>query len=128
MREIQMTCIICPVGCTLKVTLDENERFISVKGNRCPKGEIYAKDEITDPKRVLTSSVLVINGVSPLVSVKTDRAIPKKLINDVMKIVRSTRVKAPINIEDVIVENVLGTGANLIATKSVNASNSESNP
>ncbi|MGC8705150.1 MAG: DUF1667 domain-containing protein [Athalassotoga sp.] len=119
MREIQMTCIICPVGCTLKVTLDDDGKFLSVKGNRCPKGEIYAKDEVTDPKRVLTSSVKVINGKIPLVSVKTDRSIPKRLIGEAMKVIKSAHVEAPVKVEDIIIENFLNTGANLIATRSV---------
>ncbi len=119
MKETQMTCIICPVGCALKVTLDDNGKFVSVKGNRCPKGEIYAKDEVEDPKRVLTSSVKVVNGKMPLVSVKTDRSIPKRLIGEAMKAIKSTSVDAPVKVEDIIIENFLNTGANLIATRSV---------
>lgn len=122
MKTIEMTCIVCPIGCDLKVTLDDTGKFLSVKGNRCPKGEIYARDEVTDPKRVLTSSVKVINGKMPLASVKTDKTIPKRLIKDAMIIIKSTKVTAPVKIGDVIVENILNTEANVVATRSVKAS------
>lgn len=123
MKTIEMTCIVCPIGCDLKVTIDDEGKFLSVKGNRCPKGEIYAKDEMTDPKRVLTSSIAVINGGISLVSVKTDVAIPKRIINDAMKIIKSKKIDAPVKMGDVLIENILGTGANIIATRSVDSHN-----
>lgn len=119
MKTIEMTCIVCPIGCDLRVTIDDEGKYFSVKGNRCPKGEIYASDEITDPKRVLTSSIAVINGKISLVSVKTDAAIPKRLINDAMKIIKLKKIDAPVKIGDILINNILDTGANIIATRSV---------
>ncbi len=127
MKTVEMTCIVCPIGCDLKVTLDDEGKFVSVKGNRCPKGEIYARDEVTDPKRVLTSSVKVIGGQMPLVSVKTDKTIPKRLIKDAMSIIKSKEVKAPISLGDVIVEDILNTGANVVATRSVGSPQNKDN-
>ncbi len=120
MKTVEMTCIVCPIGCDLKVTLDDEGKFVSVKGNRCPKGEIYARDEVTDPKRILTSSIKVIGGQMPLVSVKTDKAIPKRLIKDAMSVIRSKEIKAPVKMGDLIIENILNTGVNVVATRSVN--------
>jgi|YelNatPaOPRAMG01_1025707.scaffolds.fasta_scaffold13067_1 CxxC motif-containing protein len=121
MKTVEMTCIVCPIGCDLKVTLDDEGHFVSVKGNRCPKGELYARDEVTDPKRVLTSSVKVVGGKMSLVSVKTDRTIPKRLIRDTMSIIKSRKVKAPVKMGDVIVENILDTGSNVVATRTVDS-------
>lgn len=118
-RVIDMTCIVCPIGCHLKVTVDENGKFVSVTGNRCPRGEAYAKEEVTDPKRVLPTSVKVIEGELPLVSVRTEKAIPKKMIFEAMKVIKSTQVNAPVKRGQIIVENILNTGVNLIATRTV---------
>jgi CxxC motif-containing protein len=90
-----------------------------IEGNRCPRGEAYAREEITDPKRVLATSVKVLGGDYPLVSVRTDRPIPKRLIPTIMEIVRGLCVKAPVEIGQVLVANLAGTGANLIATRRV---------
>jgi CxxC motif-containing protein len=90
-----------------------------IEGNRCPRGEAYAREEITDPKRVLATSVKVLGGDYPLVSVRTDRPIPKRLIPEIMEIVRGLCVKAPVEIGQVLVANLAGTGANLIATRRV---------
>lgn len=121
-REI--TCICCPVGCTLRV------RFSSagascIQGNRCSRGEAYAKEELSNPKRILTTSVKVLYGEYPLVSVRTDLPIPKHLIFEAMKIIRTLSVTAPIEIGQVLLENILGTGARLIATRTVYARSSQ---
>ncbi len=121
-KVIDMTCVVCPIGCHLKVTVDENGKFVSVTGNRCPRGEAYAKEEITDPKRVLPTSVKVIGGELPLVSVRTERAIPKRLIFDAMNVIKSIQVNAPVRRGQVIVKNILDTDVNLIATRTVKKS------
>ena len=118
-KVIDMTCVVCPMGCHLKVAVDENGKFVSVAGNRCPRGEAYAKEEVTDPKRVLPTSVKVVEGELPLVSVRTEKAIPKRLIFEAMKVIKSTQVNAPVKRGQIIVENILDTGVNLIATRTV---------
>jgi CxxC motif-containing protein len=90
-----------------------------IEGNRCPRGEAYAREEITDPKRVLATSVKVLGGDYPLVSVRTDRPIPKRLIPTIMEIVRGLCIKAPVEIGQVLVANLAETGANLIVTRRV---------
>ncbi len=118
-KVIDMTCLVCPIGCHLKVTVDESGKFVSVTGNGCPRGEAYAKEEITDPKRVLPTSVKIVDGEMPLVSVRTERAIPKRLIFDAIKIIKFTQVNAPVKRGQIIVENILDTGVNIIATRTV---------
>ncbi len=107
------------MGCQMKVTLDDDGKFVSVKGNRCPKGEAYARDEVTDPKRVVTSSVKVVGGKMQLVSVKTDGTIPKRLILDAMKSIKSSSVDAPVKCGDKVIKDLLNTGVNVVATRTV---------
>ncbi len=114
-NEIELICIICPIGCSIKVykVLDN----IKIEGALCPRGVNYARQEILDPKRIVMSVVKVKNGDLPVVSVKTDVPIPKKCINEIMRLTALIEVEAPIKIGQVIVKDVCG--ANLIATREV---------
>lgn len=117
MMKKEFICIRCPMGCPLTVTMEGDE--VTVTGNTCPRGEEYGKKELLNPTRVITSSVNVINGVIPMVSVKTKQDIPKGRIFDVMKEIRQTTVNAPVRIGDVILANCAGTGVDIVATKNV---------
>ncbi|MCC9295034.1 DUF1667 domain-containing protein [Clostridium sp. MT-14] len=117
----EYTCIICPNGCEIEVDI-EKEKPISIKGASCKKGEKYVKMEIVDPRRTITTSVLVENGVVPLVSIRLTNPIPKAYIFKVMDKIKSIKVKAPIKIGQVIVNNIFGLGSDLIATKNVKVS------
>lgn len=110
-------CIGCPMGCPLTVTIDGAD--IKVEGNTCPVGDRYAKKEVTNPTRVVTSSVRVSGADIARVSVKTESDIPKGKIFDCMKEISSVTVEAPIHIGDIIIENCADTGVNVIATKNV---------
>ena len=112
------TCVICPNGCRLEVEID-GERIVSVAGNLCPRGEKYAKEEVSDPKRTIASSVLVDGGEMEIVSVRLDKAVSKSLIFPIMEVIKGLRVKAPVCIGDVIVHDILSSGADLIATRNV---------
>lgn len=114
---MEMICINCPMGCIMEVTKQGDEYV--VKGNLCPKGKKYAQKECTYPTRVVTSSVYVDQGIFNVVPVKTATDIPKNKIFDVLQVLKNIRVKAPVHIGDIIVENVEGTGVNIIATKEV---------
>lgn len=113
----EFTCICCPLGCQITV-MEENGELV-VTGNNCPKGEKYVIDEMTNPTRMVTSMVEVNGGDIPVVSVKTKEAIPKDKIDDCIKALKGVRVKAPVKIGDVIVDNVAGMGIPVIATKNV---------
>lgn len=115
MEKKRMICINCPMGCSLEV--DINGENITVSGNGCKRGEEYAKNEIRAPKRIVTSTIRVENGERSMVSVKTDREVPKNMIFEVMDVIKKTRISAPVKIGDVVIENVLNTGANIVASQ-----------
>ncbi|MEY8337513.1 DUF1667 domain-containing protein [Lachnospiraceae bacterium 62-35] len=112
-----LICIGCPLGCMMEVSIEKEE--ITVKGNTCPRGEQYAKKEISAPTRIVTSTVCVENGMIPRISVKTQQDIPKDKIFECMEEIRNISVKAPVSIGDIIIENCAGTGVSVIATKNV---------
>ena len=111
----ELTCIICPRGCSLAVNIDAEKTCVS--GNNCPKGEKYGIEECTHPTRTVTSIVRVENRRNTMVSVKTASPVPKEKIFDVMEIIRKTSVKAPIKIGDTVFTNICGT--DIIATKDI---------
>jgi len=115
----EITCIICPIGCKILVEI-EGKKLKIVNGNKCNQGITYAKSEALDPRRMLTSSVLVKNGNWPLVSVKSSQAIPKEKVFDVLNEIKKTIVEAPIYTGSVLIENVQNTKIDIIATKKIN--------
>ena len=118
MKTVNLICIGCPLGCPLTVEMEGSE-VKAVSGNTCPRGDAYARKELTNPTRIVTSTVRVVGGRLAMVSVKTASDIPKGKIFDCVKALKDVEVKAPVKIGDVIVENVAGTGVNIIATKNV---------
>ena len=118
MNTVNLICIGCPLGCPLTVEMEGSE-VKAVSGNTCPRGDAYARKELTNPTRIVTSTVRVAGGRLAMVSVKTASDIPKGKIFDCVKALKDVEVKAPVKIGDVIVENVAGTGVNIIATKNV---------
>ena len=110
----ELTCIVCPRGCRLKIDDDLN-----VTGNSCPRGAKYAVDEMTNPKRMITSIVRVKNRENVVCSVKTSTAVPKGLIFEVMKEIEKVSVDAPTHIGQVVIKDVLGTGSDIIITKEI---------
>lgn len=121
MKLQNLTCIGCPLGCSLKVTLDDAGAVVNVQGNTCPRGDSYARKEITNPTRIVTSTVRVTGSKDSAVtvSVKTDSDISKNKIFDCIKEIKNITVCAPVKIGDVIKANVAGTGVNIVATKNV---------
>lgn len=118
MEKTDLICINCPMGCNLTVT-KADDGSVSVTGNTCPRGEEYGIKEVTAPTRTVTSIVRVTDGEIPMVSVKTAADIPKEKIFEVMKSIRETKTVAPVKIGDIIINNVAGTGVDVVATKNV---------
>ena len=110
----ELICIVCPKGCHLKV---DEENDYSVTGNACPRGAEYGKIELTNPTRVITSTVTCVGGAHPRCSVKTDRPIPKGLIFDCMRALDGIKLTSPVKVGQIVVENVCNTGANFVATR-----------
>ena len=118
MEKRNLICIGCPMGCPLVVTMDHGE-VASVEGNTCKRGTVYGKKEVTNPTRIVTSTVRVTGGSIPMVSVKTREDIPKEKIFDCVKALKEIEVAAPVNIGDVVLRDVAGTGVDVVATKNV---------
>ena len=116
METRELICINCPLGCSLTVTMD-NGAVKKVEGNTCKKGEAYGKKEVTNPTRIVTSTVMVEGGKVGRVSVKTKDSIPKGKIFQCVKALKGVTVKAPVHIGDVIVANVADTGVDIVATR-----------
>ena len=117
--EVSMTreliCIVCPRGCALSCELSESGEVLSVLGNLCPRGKMYAISECTDPQRVVTSTMRCVGG--EVVSCKTSSTVPKAKMLDVMKAINTTTAPDSVKIGDVLIENVSGIlGINVVAT------------
>mgnify|MGYP004551696179 FL=1 len=113
----ELTCICCPVGCALTVTI-EGDNSVTVTGNCCPRGAAYGEKEVTNPTRIVTSTVCVAGYPDTVVPVKTASDIPKERIHECMKALADVTVAVPIHVGDVIVENVADTGVDIVATRS----------
>lgn len=113
----EMICIVCPAGCRLKVRKDKDGKVISVTGNTCPRGEKYARQEIESPTRMLTGTVRLEGGRLPRLPVITSDPVPKDRIFDVMREINRVTVYSPICEGDILIENVLGLGANVVASR-----------
>lgn len=114
----KMTCIECPKGCSLSIEV-EGLRVVKVSGNECPRGEKYAIQEIGNPMRIVTSAVLTDGLELKMAPVRTDKPIPKARIMDAMDEVKRIRIKKPTKGGEVIVNNFLGLGVNLLATRDI---------
>ena len=118
MEERKLTCIGCPMGCPLTVVMNGKD-VVSVTGNTCRRGDVYARKEVTNPTRIVTSTVHVSGGSIDMVSVKTKEDIPKDKIFECVRALKGIRIPAPVHIGDVILTNVADTGVDIIATKNV---------
>ena len=118
MRKTELTCIGCPMGCLVTVELD-GDTILSVSGHTCPRGDAYARKEVTSPTRIVTSTVKVIGGARERVSCKTASDIPKDKIADVMRTINKAVAAAPVHIGDVLIEDAAGTGVAVVATANI---------
>ena len=110
-----MTCVACPLGCQLTVTM-ENGEIVSITGNTCKRGDAYARTEITCPTRSLTTTVRCEGGKHPVVPVKSSVPVPKEKLMECMQVINSVTVQAHVAVGQVIIQSILGTEANIIAT------------
>ncbi len=110
------TCIICPIGCEITVTAT-GDTIEKIEGNECKRGIQYVTDEFLNPKRILTTTVKIEGASLPVASVRSDKALPKDKIFDCMEVLKKTKVKAPVKMGQVVVENILDTGVNIIITR-----------
>lgn len=118
MEERNLICINCPLGCMLTARMDGGE-VVGVSGNTCRRGEDYARKELTNPTRIVTSTVRVSGGNVGMVSVKTRTDIPKGMVFACVRALKDVTAAAPVRIGDVVAENIAGTGVDVVATKGV---------
>ena len=118
-EKVLLTCIICPMGCSMEVEVETNasgqKKVLSVKDNGCKRGEQYAAKELQNPTRTLTTTIKVEGGELPLVPVKTAGEVPKASLLQCMEVVRRASCKAPVKRGDVLIYDLLGTGVNVVA-------------
>lgn len=110
----EFICIECPKGCRL--TIDDE---LNVTGNTCIRGKKYAINEVTAPKRIITSTVVVNSKIVSRLPVMTENEVPKEMMFEIVKELNKIRVKVPVRCRDIIVENVCNTGVNVIATRTL---------
>ncbi|MBQ5375509.1 MAG: DUF1667 domain-containing protein [Lachnospiraceae bacterium] len=111
----ELTCIRCPIGCSLQVEMNGDE-VVNVTGNNCPRGAEYARKELTAPSRIVTSTVRTLGGERDVVAVKTAADVPKGAMMDVIRALKEVEVQAPVHIGDVVLSDVAGTGVDIVAT------------
>ncbi len=112
----ELICITCPMGCTLDVT-HEGDTIVDVDGATCKRGRDYAEEELTDPRRMVTTTVRVAGGLHPLLPVFTSAPIPKARIFDLLEAIRKAEVKAPVKVGDVVLEDVVDTDVDVLASR-----------
>ena len=108
-------CIVCPTGCLVHVENVNGELII--EGHSCKRGEVYGREEFIAPKRILTTTIRVENGFLPLIPVRSDKPLPKERLQEALKEIAITEVKAPIKMGEVLIKNVLGLDTNIIASR-----------
>lgn len=118
METRELTCINCPMGCRITVTMNGDE-IISVTGNTCKRGELYSRSEIKDPVRTVTTTIKISGGIYDRVSCKTKEPVPKTKIFEVMDEINKAECSAPVKTGDILISDCAGTGIPVVATKSV---------
>ena len=116
--EKDITCIVCPVGCPIKVT-GNKKQIISIIGYTCDRGKSYANSEFLDPRRILTTVAKVSGADEPLISVRSDRALPYEMIIPCVREISKLTVSKPIVVGQVLIQNIMGTDVNIIASVSI---------
>jgi len=111
-------CVICPIGCEIDV-IHDGSKIISMKGNKCDKSEKFVTQEMIEPMRILTTTVRIEGSRWPVIPVRTDKSVPKRLFPRIMRQLRRIRLQAPVDILDVVARDVLHTGADIIATRTM---------
>lgn len=119
--QLSMICISCPIGCRLTVTVSKSSEGtpdIAVSGNACPRGIIYGREEALSPKRVVTATVRLSGGRFERLPVKTSAPLPKEYIGKLLEELYSMKVTSPVSTGTVIMQDVFGTGIDVVATRS----------
>ena len=117
MTEQNMICIVCPIGC--KMTVREDMNVITVFNNKCKRGQTYAVKELTAPTRMLTTTVVIRNAFISRIPVRSSQPLPKNLLGKAMEVINKVEVKAPVLAGEILITNILDTGVDIIASRSM---------
>jgi CxxC motif-containing protein len=117
-KKRHFTCVTCPIGCEVEVEVQGSD-IVSMRGNKCPKAEEFVLQELVEPMRILTTTVPILGARWAMLPVRTDRPIPKRLFTEVLKELASIELQAPVRVSDLIIGDVAGTGANIVATRNM---------
>jgi len=120
-QEKAFICIGCPLGCEVTLTINDNGEVLEFEGNKCKEGEKYVLEEYKNPVRTLTATVLTEGSSQPLLAVRTSKPILKTKLVQSMAVIAGTRAKPPLKMGDVIVPNLLDTGADLVASSDLSS-------
>jgi CxxC motif-containing protein len=112
----EIICISCPLACLVKLTLDDTGEVTEITDFQCKIGKKYAEQECKSPERVLTATVKTEGSTRPLLPVRTNKPIPKNMLMDCMSALSDVKARPVLNIGDTIVENILGTGVDVVCT------------
>jgi len=116
------TCVVCPIGCEIYLELDQSD-VVSMEGDRCAKGREFVLQELEEPMRTLTTTIRTRGAKWAMLPVRTDRPIPKRLLFRVIEELADVELQAPVKMSDVIVRDIAGTGADIIATRNMRREN-----
>jgi len=111
-------CVVCPIGCEIDVVHD-GSKIVSMEGSKCKKSEEFVSQELIEPMRILTTTVRIQGARWPVIPVRTDKSVPRRLFPRIMRQLRHIKLQAPVNILDVVVRDIVGTGTNIIATRTM---------
>lgn len=126
-EQREFICVTCPVGCTIQATV-EGQELIALQGQSCQRGEAFVREELTNPRRMFTTTVRVRGGKLPLVPVRSSAPLPKGLLMEVAKALRTVELTAPVAQHQVVLANVLGTGVDIITSRPVEALDAVASP
>ncbi len=120
-EEREFICVTCPVGSSIRAIVD-GDQVIEIVGNSCKRGEAFVREEISNPRRMLTTTVSVDDGILPLVPVHSSQALPKHLVQEAAKLLRGVHLQAPIASHQTVMTNILGTGVDIVTSRAVSRS------
>lgn len=119
-EEREFICVTCPVGCSV-VARVEGQELVELRGQACARGEAFVREELTDPRRILTTTVRVLGGKLPLVPVRSTAPLPKHLLFDVARALRQVELEAPVTLRQVVLANASGTGVDIVTSRPLEA-------
>ena len=114
----EFICVICPVGCTIEAIVEGNE-LVGISGQACKRGVVFVQEELTAPRRVLTTTVRVRGGALPLVPVRSSEPLPKELLVQVVEALRQVSLEAPVSEHQIVIGNVLDTGVDVVTSRAL---------